>query len=71
MSNVPVIIAGAVAVITLLFIINRITGFVFRLVVLAVLVAFLYYLYQSGFQEMIMAPGAPESEILKNVISYK
>lgn len=68
MSNLPVIIAGAIAVIIGFVVVSKITGFLFRLVVLAVMVAFLYYLYHSGVHEMIMAPGAPENEILGTLI---
>lgn len=60
--NLPVI-AGVIAIIIGIIIINRLTGFLFRLVVLVALVAFFYYLYQSGVHEIIMAPGAPESEV--------
>lgn len=62
------IIAGIIAIVIGFIIISKITGFIFRLVVLAVLVVFLYYLYQSGIDEMIMAPGAPGSEIIENLV---
>lgn len=60
---IALVVAGIIG-----FFIMKITGFVFRIIVLALLIAFLYYLYVSGAQEIILAPGAPEMDIINTVI---
>ena len=65
--SIELIIALVIAVIVGFFIM-KITGFVFRIIVLALLIAFLYYLYASGAQEIILAPGAPEVDIINTMI---
>lgn len=66
--SIELIIALVIAVIVGFFIM-KITGFVFRIIVLALLIAFLYYLYASGAQEIILAPGAPEVDIINTMIA--
>lgn len=65
--SIEFIIALVIAVIVGFFIM-KITGFFFRIIVLALLIAFLYYLYVSGVQEIILAPGAPEMDIINTMI---
>lgn len=68
MSSLPMSVAGIVALVIGFIIITKITGFIIRLVVLAGLVAFLFYLYQSGAHTIFMAPGAPSTETIASLI---
>lgn len=68
MSSLSVTIMGIIGVVIGFIIVRQITGFIFRLLVFGALIAFLIYLYQSGVHTMIMAPGAPESELISSLI---
>lgn len=53
------IIALIIALVTSFFVVKT-TKFVFRMLLLALLIALLCYLYLSGAQDIFIAPGMPE-----------
>lgn len=68
MGDLPMYVIGAIGIILAFFLIKLLAGIIFRVIILILLAAFLFYLYKSGAHQMILAPGAPGSEMLGSLI---
>lgn len=68
MGDLPIYLIGAIGIVLALFLIKMLSGIIFRVVVLILLMVFLFYLYKAGAHQMILAPGAPGSEIIGSLV---
>lgn len=68
MGDLPIYLIGAVGIILAFLLIKMLAGIVFRVIILILLMAFLFYLYKSGAHQMILAPGAPDLEIIGSLV---
>lgn len=68
MGDLSIYIIGTIGIVLAFFAMKMLAGIIFRVIILILLVAFLFYLYKSGAHEMILAPGAPGSEMLGSLV---